>query len=87
MCSNGLLNGGEPSTAFLRLHFDKELDELAVELATGVDRHRQGIEVGALDAEKVRRNILKASEVNCSFGVNSFPDGEFSIHPRPPTSS
>ena len=66
MCSDGTLNGGEPSTAPLRLDFDKELNKLAVKLATGVDRYRQGIEVCALDAEKVRRNVLKASEVDCS---------------------
>ena len=74
MCSNGLLNSLEPFTAFDRLDFDKKLSKLAIEAGACVARYRQSIEVGALDAKKMRRKVLKASEVHRSFSVNSLPD-------------
>jgi hypothetical protein len=34
----------------------------------------------------MRGNVLEASEVDSSFGVNSLPHRELSIHPHSPTS-
>lgn len=82
MCSNSLVNSCEPSTAFYRLDFDKKLDKLTIELAAGVDRDRQRIKVSTLHAKKMRGNVLEASEVDRSFGANSLPDRELSIHPH-----
>jgi hypothetical protein len=60
MCSNGLLDSREPFTAFYRLVFDKKLDKLAIETRAGVDRIRQSIKVGALNAKQMRCNVLKS---------------------------
>src|SRR5471032_120117 len=76
MFSNGLLDSREPFTAFYRLDFDKKFDKLAIETRAGVDRRRQSIKVGALDAKQMRCDVLKASEVDSCFVVNSLPDGE-----------